>query len=172
MRAGELWALQTSMISFLKPREVQVRQSVSELSDARLVTKAPKTGEGRWISLDQTTVETLARHIEKYPSPGGWVFTSPEGRQVRHGNFRDDHFLPAVDRLGDTLPQGFRFHDLRHTHASLLIERGWRTEQVKDRLRHGSIRTTYDWYAHLFKGHDEQQLQVLGEEIANKPLAA
>lgn len=38
MRAGELWALQTSMISFLKPREVQVRQSVSELSDARLVT--------------------------------------------------------------------------------------------------------------------------------------
>lgn len=55
----------------------------------------------------------------------------------------------AVAEVAD-LPEGFRFHDLRHSHASLLIARGWRPEQVKDRLGHGSIRTTVDLYGHLF----------------------
>lgn len=50
---------------------------------------------------------------------------------------------------------------MRHTHASLLIARGWRPEQVKDRLGHGSIRPTFDWYGHLFKGHDDEQLADL-----------
>jgi integrase len=78
--------------------------------------------------------------------------------------------MGRVDRLGrrEGVPrgrrtEGFRFHDLRHSHASILIARGWRPEQVKDRLGHGSIRTTLDWYGHLFKGHDAEQWSELAQ---------
>lgn len=164
LRAGELWALRLDHVNFLG-RKLEVVESLSELSDGTLITKAPKTGERRAIRIDQTTVEVLARHIELFPNPDGLIFTSPTGMQVRHGNFKEDHFAPAVERLGDKLPAGLRFHDLRHTHASLLIARGWRPEQIKDRLGHGSIRTTLDWYGHLYEGHDSAQLDELGSEI-------
>ena len=164
LRAGELWALRLEHVNFLG-RKVTVRESLSELSDGRLVTKSTKTGRERTLGIDQATVEILARHIEQYPSPDGLVFTSPGKKQVRHGNFMDDHFMPAIERLGDKLPAGLRFHDLRHTHASLLIARGWRPEQVKDRLGHGTIRTTYDRYGHLFEDHDTSKLDDLGTEI-------
>ncbi len=36
---------------------------------------------------------------------------------------------------------------------------------MKDRLGHGSIRTTLDWYGHLFKGHDSEQLEALAGMI-------
>lgn len=140
-------------------------ESLSELADGRLVTKAPKTGKGRTIRIDQSTVEILARHIEQFPSADGLIFTTPNGMQVRHGNFKDDHFIPALERLGDKLPAGLRFHDLRHSHASLLVARGWRPEQIKDRLGHGSIRTTIDTYGHLYDDHDALQLDALAGEI-------
>ena len=164
LRAGELWALRLEHINFLG-RKVNVVESLSELADGRLVTKAPKTGKGRTIRIDQSTVEILARHIEQYPSPDGLVFTTPKGMQVRHGNFKDDHFVPAVESLGSKLPAGLRFHDLRHSHASLLVARGWRPEQIKDRLGHGSIRTTIDTYGHLYDDHDAAQLDELAGEI-------
>lgn len=59
------------------------------------------------------------------------------------------------------MPPAFRCYDLRHTHASLLISRGWRVEQVAERLGHSSVRTTLDWYAHRFEGHDDELLADL-----------
>jgi integrase len=59
------------------------------------------------------------------------------------------------------MPPGFRCYDLRHTHASLLISRGARAEQVAARLGHASVRTTLDWYTHLFEGHDDELLSDL-----------
>jgi integrase len=46
------------------------------------------------------------------------VFPAAEGGPMRHSNFYVRHFLPAVQRAG--LPEGVRFHDLRHTHVSIL----------------------------------------------------
>jgi integrase len=162
MRAGELWALRVDRVDFLR-RGVRVVESVSETRGG-LLTKPPKNGRTRTIRLDHATVEILAAHLRDYPSADGLVFTSEEGAQVRHRNFVRRHFDRAVEQV-EGLPVGFRFHDLRHTHASILISRGWRPEQVKDRLGHGSIRTTFDWYGHLFEGHDDEQLEDLGDVI-------
>jgi hypothetical protein len=123
-----------------------------------LDTKLPKNGKPRHVRLDPATVEILARHVEEYPSPSGYLFTAPNGGPVRHRNFmrKPDRrgrgagpWAKAIAEVPD-LPEGFRFHDLRHSHASLLVFRGWRPEQVKGMLGHGSIRTTYDLYGHLF----------------------
>ena len=48
-----------------------------------------------------------------------------------------------------------RFHDLRHTHAALLIAQGEHPKVIQGRLGHASIRTTLDTNGHLFEGLDE-----------------
>lgn len=162
MRAGELWALRVDRVDFLR-RRARVVESVSETRGG-LLTKPPKNGRTRVLRLDRATVEILAAHVRDYPSPTGLLFTTAEGAQVRHRNFVRRHFDQAAEQV-EGLPIGFRFHDLRHSHASILIARGWHPEQVKDRLGHGSIRTTFDWYGHLFDGHDDEQLEALGAAI-------
>jgi integrase len=47
------------------------------------------------------------------------------------------------------------FHDLRHSHAALLIAQGEHPKVVQERLGHASIETTLDTYGHLFEGLDE-----------------
>ena len=53
------------------------------------------------------------------------------------------------------LPEGFRFHDLRHYYASLLISSGLDVKVVQTRLRHATASTTLDTYGHLWPDSDE-----------------
>jgi len=53
------------------------------------------------------------------------------------------------------LPNGFRYHDLRHYFASLLIASGADVKIVQARLRHASVVTTLDTYGHLWPDSDE-----------------
>ena len=48
-----------------------------------------------------------------------------------------------------------RFHDLRHTHAAMLIAQGEHPKVIQSRLGHASITTTLNTYGHLFEGLDE-----------------
>ena len=62
-----------------------------------------------------------------------------------------------ADRAGKVagLPDGFRYHDLRHYLASLLIAAGGDVKTVQARLRHASAKTTLDTYGHLWPDRDE-----------------
>ena len=57
-------------------------------------------------------------------------------------------------------------HDLRHTHASLLIRAGVPMKVVQERLGHASILTTMDLYAHIMPSMREEAAQKLGEALA------
>jgi integrase len=157
-RAGELWGLTVADFDPLHAR-LRVERSVSETRDG-LVIKSTKTGRGRTITLTKDATQLLQAHVEQYPSSGP-LFTTDSGETVRHTNFMARHFRGAVRAVKPPLPPGFRFHDLRHTHASILIEQGWRADQVKDRLGHARIATTLDTYSHLFPDHDAEQLDAL-----------
>jgi integrase len=76
-----------------------------------------------------------------------FVFTDVDGGVLRGARFRRRYWKPAVLRAG--LPSGLRFHDLRHTCASLLIAEGAHPKEIQARLGHSSIRTTLDIYGHL-----------------------
>ena len=65
-----------------------------------------------------------------------------------HGNVLNRHFYPALDDA--KLPR-IRFHDLRHTYASLLIEQGENIKYVQSQLGHASPTVTLNVYAHLMK---------------------
>jgi integrase len=60
--------------------------------------------------------------------------------------------LASARRRVDGLPPEFRFHDLRHYFASLLIAAGCDIKTVQARVRHGSTKTTLDTYGHRRRG--------------------
>ena len=105
----------------------------------------------------------IGEHIGRYPSRAGYVFTATEGGPVRHHNFMKRHFYPAGRASG--MPEGLRFHDLRHTCAAILIAQGWNAKPIQE-LGHASIRTTLDRYAHPFDGHDTDLLARLDVVIS------
>lgn len=69
------------------------------------------------------------------------------GSNSRRGRWRTP-YAPARAKVPGLSPE-FRFHDLRHYYASLLIASGSDVKVVQARLRHASAKTTFDTYGHL-----------------------
>jgi integrase len=86
------------------------------------------------------------------------VFPNVEGGPIDHHNLINRQFIPALVNAGIArkLENGkvegkIRFHDLRHTFASLLIEQGENIKYVQSQLGHSSPTVTLNVYAHLMK---------------------
>ena len=73
-------------------------------------------------------------------------------------NVKNRHFFKCMEKAG---LRRIRFHDLRHTFASLLIQNGESLAYVKDQLGHSSIRLTVDVYGHLVPGANRQAVNKL-----------
>jgi integrase len=58
-----------------------------------------------------------------------------------------------------------RFHDLRHTWISLLIDKGENIKYIQNQAGHASIKTTMDTYGHLMKDINKEAANSLGEAI-------
>lgn len=76
-----------------------------------------------------------------------YIFTQPDGRLYRPDSITRT-FQRTLKRHG--LPE-MRFHDLRHSTASILFDKGWDLEAVKAWLRHADVETTSNIYLHVSK---------------------
>ncbi|MGH2754175.1 MAG: tyrosine-type recombinase/integrase, partial [Actinomycetota bacterium] len=177
MRWGELAALKVPRLNLLKGT-VEVAESLSEVN-GHLHTQPPKTGRSRTISLPRSLCEMIGEHLGHYPSEAGFVFSSSEGKPLRR-NFYGRNFLPALvksgldpdlcvcdKRRGCDLRHRplYRFHDLRHTCAALLIAQGAHPKEIQERLGHSTITLTFDRYGHLFPSLDERLRDGLDKMI-------
>lgn len=63
-----------------------------------------------------------------------------------------------------------RFHDLRHTHAAMLIAQGEHPKVIQNRLGHSSIKVTLDTYGHLFEGLDVAAAERLDTVFGLSPV--
>jgi integrase len=90
---------------------------------------------------------------------------------MRHGAFYRRQFKPAVVAAG--IDPRFRFHDLRHTAAALLVAQGAHPLAVKQRLGHSSITVTMDRYGHLFPALEAELAEGLDrawhERVVSEP---
>jgi integrase len=120
LRAGELVALRVGRLDLLRGT-VRVVESASEVG-GRLVFGSTKTYAERTVRLPRFLRDDLAAHLAGRPrDPDGFVFTAARGGPLRHNNFYQRIFCPALTRAG--LRAQVRFQDLRHTCAALLIRR-------------------------------------------------
>lgn len=153
MRAGELEALRVGRLELLKGRLV-VAESVTEVHGHGLVFGPTKTYERRTVPLMPSIRDELGALLAGRPGdPDTLVFTAPDGGPLRHRNFYDRHFKPAVRRAN--LAEATRFHDLRHTCAAMCIALGAHPKAIQERLGHSSITVTLDRYGHLFPSLSE-----------------
>lgn len=85
---------------------------------------------------------------------------------------RLEHYFREARATVEGLPEGFRFHDLRHYFASLLIAQGLDVKVVQKSLRHSSAKTTLDTYGHMWPDKEESAraavAQVLGERLNSR----
>ncbi|MDX6250455.1 MAG: hypothetical protein QOF10_3815, partial [Kribbellaceae bacterium] len=95
---------------------------------------------------------------------GDWVVTDGLGGQASPWSI--DRAVRSARKKVTGLPPEFRFHDLRHYLASLLIADGADVKVVQARLRHASAKTTLDTYSHLWPDADESTRATVGAVLA------
>ncbi len=156
MRRSEVLGLKWPDIDFSKKRLHLNRGLVAvgyEIHETRGKTKTAR----RAISLDDTTLAVLAGWRAFQPaefaavgiaSDEKWVFTDGGGQTV-HPHAVYESFVRIVHNAG--IPP-IRFHDLRHTHGSLLIKDGIPVKVVSERLGHANIAFTMQTYQHILPG--------------------
>lgn len=153
LRRGELQGLKWEDVD-LEAGTLQVRRTLSEPKGG-YIFEAPKSGKGRQIRLTQRATEALRSHrkrqLEERMERGalwsdhGLVFPSSIGTPFLGGNLNRT-FKPLLQRAG--LPK-IRFHDLRHTCATLLLRQGVNPKFVQELLGHADISLTLNVYSHV-----------------------
>ena len=152
MRRGEILGLHWRDVSF-DQGVLQVRYTLQQGG----VLGEPKTAKGRrQIDLPLLSVEALQRHRiqqlkDRMEAGASWVdsdfvFTNAVGKYIDPDNLRHRSFGPLLRRAG--LPQ-IRFHDLRHTAATLLLSLDTKPKIVQELLGHSQIGVTMDVYSHI-----------------------
>src|SRR5262245_27959272 len=171
MRQGELLGLQWGDIEFEKGT-VNIQRSLAWVKKEPIL-KEPKSKAGkRTIGIPPFVLSALRDHRAKVFKAGliaAPVFSTRTGNHLDKKNVLRS-FKNVVAKTNatekeqavksnvepDLIPDGIRFHDLRHTHASCLIAAGHSIKAVSRRLGHGSIEITLRVYAHLMPNDDEK----------------
>ena len=160
LRRGELLGLKWEDIDFAN-QTLRVCRQVGRINGE--VREAPlKTKNAyRTISLGTDAMGILKQQREKQPS-SSYVFPGPTGGPIAPDSVL--HMLHRVlDRAG--LPE-IRFHDLRHTFATLALQNGVDVKTVSGMLGHFSAGFTLDTYAHVTTAAQRQAAETMGDVLA------
>jgi integrase len=162
MRLGELLALHWDDID-IDRRLITVRRNKV---GGKLTT--PKNRQARRVDMSaMLTAELQALRAERRKAAlkagktlDGYVFLTPEGKPLDGDNVRTRVFYRLMNATGF---RRIRFHDLRHTYASLLIQNGESLAYVQKQLGHSSVQVTVDVYGHLIPGANRSAVDRLDD---------
>jgi integrase len=156
LRWSEATALQVHDLDLDVRQAVDVRRAWKRRGST-FILGSPKTNRSRRsLGLSHELVMALAP-LTAGRDPGEFLFTTTQGHVVRHNNFFNRVWKPAViDARHAGLSKAPRIHDLRHTHASWLIAEKVSLPAIQRRLGHESITTTIDRYGHLAPEHVDE----------------
>jgi integrase len=171
MREGELLGLKWEDLD-LDAGKLAVRRSLSITRDGPAY-ELPKNDKGRSIKLTARAVEVLKRHKaaqnkERLSLGVLWqdndlIFPGHAGQPMRAWSLTGGPFLRLLKRAG--LPEKTRFHDLRHTCATLLLGKSVHPKIVQELLGHATISITLDTYSHVLPGMGDQAANVMDEAL-------
>lgn len=170
MRLGELLGLKWKDLNFEK-RSLVVQRQVLFPKGGGYVFSPPKSSSGtRTIILGYQAIQVLQQNfafVRNLAEAAGeaWqdldlVFPSNQGTPVTHSNLRREYYK-VVSKSG--LPK-IRFHDLRHTAASLMLNNGIPVLIASRRLGHAKASITMDTYGHMIPSKQEE-VAILMDEL-------
>jgi len=152
MRRGEICALRWRDVD-LKGGTVTVSASLSYVPREGLQRKTTKTQRTRTVGLPGFAVDVLKEARRQKVCP-------PDGLVI--GVVNPDDLTKRWRETADSLGlEGVRLHDLRHSFATLLLEKGASLKQIQDALGHTRVSTTGDIYAHVTERIREQRTEMV-----------
>ena len=172
LREGELLTLrwEDADLEAAKPA-LLVRRTLTRGEDGRgwVVGGSTKSGKGRRVRLTQGAVAALKQHRkrqleERMRLAGLWqdhglVFHNELGSLFNPSNLRNRSFKRTKARSG--VREDLRFHDLRHTCATLLLREGVNAKVVSEMLGHASITITLNTYAHVLPDMQDSAAEAM-----------
>ena len=155
LRRSELLGLQWGDLT-LELASLSVARTLHQLDSGEYVIRPPKTKKSRRVvDLSPNVALLLRQHrkeqeaqralVGKPLREDDWVFAHPDGNPLRPGTV--SHAFSKLSHKG-VIPK-LRLHDLRHSHATLLLEDGMDINAVKQRLGHSSAAFTLATYGHV-----------------------
>ena len=170
LRRGELQGLKWEDLD-LEAGTLQVQRTLSEPKGG-YVFEAPKAGKGRNVRLTRKAMAALREHRkrqleERMQKAGLWreqglVFPSAVGTPLWGGNL-NRAFKTLLKRAG--LLHSFRFHDLRHTCATLLLRQGVNPKFVQELLGHRDVSLTLNTYSHVLPDMGDVAASAMDEAL-------
>jgi integrase len=172
LRQGELLGLKWGDVD-LEAGTLQVRRTLTTAKGGP-VLRAPKTkGSRRTVKLSPTALKALRSHLERQLGEidragelwreNGLIFASESGEPLDRHYVTTHRFKPLLKRAG--LPQ-IRFHDLRHTCATLLLSQNVNPKVVSEMLGHATIAITLDTYSHVLPNMQESAAAAMEEVLS------
>lgn len=153
---------------------LSVVETLHQRKGGEYFTKQPKSKKGRrsvamspalsiFLRTHKAEQEAFCEQIGTRLQPADFVFSHPDGRPIRPGSV-----TRAFKELSKAVGlNGLRFHDLRHTHATLMLQQGIHPKIVSERLGHSSIGITLDTYSHVLPGLQEAAAKRFEEGLTN-----
>ena len=155
-RRGEIIALQCDDLIEDK-KEIFIHASQRTSAKGRTPTK---TGLNRNVKVDDNLYEKLLSLKRTYVN--GYLFG---GETSLSPTMIDTYFKKAIK---ESCVKPIRLHDLRHSHATILINEGVNIVAVSKRLGHTDINQTLKTYTHLLKNTDEQMMETINSIVSKK----
>jgi integrase len=157
-RQGELLGLKWSDVDW-KDNQIHIQRTYNTYAWYDTKTEA----SNRKIDIGPTTMTTLKKWKVACPSCElDLVFPNTSGNPINHHNMYYRFFEPVLKKAG---LGKVRFHDLRHTYASLLIEQGENIKYIQTQLGHSNPTVTLNVYAHLMRSYNQESARRLEDSV-------
>jgi integrase len=172
LRTGELLALEWEDIVWAK-KTIKLSRALSDWGSGYEI-KTPKSGKSRPIAIGDDCILWLRRRQEFSQQEGlhdcKLVFPNTRGDLYRRTNLRKQVWMPLCEQadIRGGLEGGVKFHDLRHTHASLLIAAQAHPKVISEKLGHADVGFTMKTYAHLYDEAQAEAAEAM-ESLLAKP---
>lgn len=154
LRIGEMLALTLKDIDF-KNKTIKINKSYQRLKKKDVITEPKTPRSNRVIGMTDKLTKILKDYIGMMYNP------EEDERLFKSTKYLFEHDMRTYSIKAEV--KKIRLHDLRHSHASLLINTGANVLAISQRLGHEKVETTLNTYSHLYPSSNDSMIEMLNK---------